>query len=599
VLYTAEDILARLNQISGGSSQLIAARIRDSVIRPLGQRAAAVGPDAAVHGEDARVPVSAGDPGDPGSGIPPEIDEALWDLTRTATALLAKRPGEAELAEAAAALQELAAGKAGDPAAEARLTELQALQAGMAGGIQVATDGPYLVTNVKQLCNWLGQSLPVRPQMALCRCGASAIKPLCDGSHARIGFSGAKDPSRVPDHRDSYTGQQVTILDNRGICQHSGYCTDRLANVFHQGEEPFITASGGRMDEIIRAVRDCPSGALSYAVDGAEARDEADHHGTRDPAIEITRDGPYRITGGVPLADDHDVSVARGDGGSEEHYTLCRCGHSRNKPFCSGMHYYTDFRDPVPGSDQEPTIFEWVGGLPAFLRMTRLFYEKYVPQDPLLAPLFATMSADHPQRVAKWLAEVFCGPKSYSTEHGGYSRMISQHLGKCLTEDQRARWVTLLLRSAREAGLPNDAEFRSAFDAYIEWGSRLAVENSQTGARPPGHMPMPHWDWNSAAGSPGSRISALAPPTEEDQSEIELPAEGERVSFAAHIKPLFRPRDQRSMKFVFDLWSYDDVNAHADAILNRLRAGNMPCDGTWPADRLDVFQRWVDSGKPR
>ena len=63
--------------------------------------------------------------------------------------------------------------------------------------------------------------------------------------------------------------------------------------------------------------------------------------------------------------------------------------------------------------------------------------------------------------------------------------MISQHLGKELTEEQRARWVALLLRSAREAGLPNDAEFRSAFGAYIEWGSRLAVENSQSGARPP------------------------------------------------------------------------------------------------------------------
>jgi CDGSH-type Zn-finger protein/truncated hemoglobin YjbI len=599
VLHTAEDILARLNQIGGGSSQLIAARLRDSVIRPLGHRATAVGADAAVRGEDTRMPVSAGDPGDPGSGIPSDIDEALWGLTRTATALLAERPGDAELAEAAAALQELAVGNAGNPASEARLTELQFLQAEMAGGIQVATNGPYLVTNVKQLRNWLGQSLPVRPQMALCRCGASAMKPLCDGSHARIGFSGAKDPSRVPDHRDSYTGQQVTILDNRGICQHSGYCTDRLANVFHQGEEPFITASGGRMDEIIRAVRDCPSGALSYAVDGAEARDEADYHSTRDPAIEITRDGPYRITGGVPLADDHDVTVARADGASEEHYALCRCGHSRNKPFCSGMHYYTDFRDPVPGSDQEPTIFEWVGGLPIFLRMTRLFYEKYVPQDPLLAPLFATMSADHPQRVARWLAEVFCGPKFYSTEHGGYSRMISQHLGKCLTEDQRDRWVTLLQRSAREAGLPNDAEFRSAFDAYIEWGSRLAVENSQTGAKPPEHMPMPHWDWNTAAGPPGSRISALAPPAEEDQPKIELPAEGEHVSFAAHIKPLFRSRDQRSMQFAFDLWSYNDVSTHADAILNRLRGGTMPCDGAWPADRLDVFQRWVDSGKPQ
>lgn len=56
----------------------------------------------------------------------------------------------------------------------------------------------------------------------------------------------------------------------------------------------------------------------------------------------------------------------------------------------------------------------------------------------------------------------------YSQEYGGYPRMISEHLGKCLTEEQRARWVALLVQSAHEAGLPNDAEFRSAFGSYIE-----------------------------------------------------------------------------------------------------------------------------------
>jgi truncated hemoglobin YjbI len=261
------------------------------------------------------------------------------------------------------------------------------------------------------------------------------------------------------------------------------------------------------------------------------------------------------------------------------------------------MHYYVEFQDPVPPPDHRPTIFEWAGGLPALTRMTRLFYEKHVPQDPLLAPLFATMSADHPERVAKWLGEVFGGPTGYSTEHGGYPRMVSQHLGKGLSEDQRERWVTLLLRSAREAELPNDAEFRSAFEAYIEWGSRLAVENSQTGAQPPAHMPMPRWDWNTAAGPPGSRVSALAPSPEQEEPRPELPADDEPVGFAAHIKPLFRERDQRSMQFAFDLWSYDDVSGHADAILDRLRAGTMPCDGPWPDPQTDVFQRWIDTDK--
>src|SRR5262249_6071130 len=153
----------------------------------------------------------------------------------------------------------------------------------------------------------------------------------------------------------------------------------------------------------------------------------------------------------------------RAHGASREHYALCRCGHSQNKPFCSGMHWYVEFEDPAADPDAQPTVFEWAGGLPALTRLTRIFYEKYVPEDELLAPLFATMRADHPQRVASWLAEVFGGPKTYSREYGGYTRMISQHLGKGITEDKRARWVELIKKASVDAGLPNDAEFASVF----------------------------------------------------------------------------------------------------------------------------------------
>jgi truncated hemoglobin YjbI/CDGSH-type Zn-finger protein len=356
-----------------------------------------------------------------------------------------------------------------------------------------------------------------------------------------------------------------------------------------------VAPSGGRMDEIIRAVRDCPSGALSYAIDGREARKQVDHGGSREPEIEVTKDGPYRIRGGIPLNEGGGSDEPRNEGASREHYALCRCGQSRSKPFCSGMHWYVEFKDPVPAPGHEPTIFEWAGGLPALTRMTRLFYEKHVPEDPLLAPLFAEMSPDHPERVAKWLAEVFCGPEHYSRDHGGYAHMVHQHMGKCLTEEQRSRWVALILQSAQEAGLPADPEFRSVFGAYIDWGSRLALENSQPGARPPENMPMPHWDWNTAAGPPGSRISALAPGPE-DEPPADLPRDDEELSFEAHIRPLFRERDRQSMKFAFDLWDHEDVRGHADAIADRLRNGSMPCDGAWPAEKLKVFERWIAAG---
>jgi CDGSH-type Zn-finger protein/truncated hemoglobin YjbI len=518
-----------------------------------------------------------------------DTDADLWELTQDATRLRTAPGAPTQLQEATAALQDLALDE--DPG---RLDALRELQAGLPCAIQSQRNGPYLVTNAERLTDHLGQEIPVRPQLALCRCGGSATKPFCDGTHAENGFTDTKDPGRVPDRRDSYDGLQVTVLDNRGVCQHSGFCTDRLATVFRVSTEPFVAPSGGRLDEIIRAVRDCPSGALSYAIDGHEARTEVDHGERRAPAIEVSKDGPYRITGGIPLVDADGADETRGDGASREHYALCRCGHSQNKPFCSGMHWYVDFKDPAP--PEEPSIFEWAGGLPALTRMTRLFYEKYVPEDPLLAPLFASMSPDHPERVAKWLAEVFCGPRNYSQEYGGYPRMLSQHLGKGLTEEKRARWVQLILRSAQEAGLPADPEFRSTFSSYIEWGSRLALENSQAGARPPEHMPMPHWDWNTAAGPPGSRISALPATTGEEDRPVVLPVAGDPVGFEKHVRTFFRHRDRQSMTFAFDLWSYDDVKRHAHAILDRLRDGSMPCDGSWPAERVAAFEHWIATG---
>jgi hypothetical protein len=78
---------------------------------------------------------------------------------------------------------------------------------------------------------------------------------------------------------------------------------------------------------------------------------------------------------------------------------------------------------------------------------------------------------------------------------------------------------------------------------------------------------------------------------------VTIPAADQPVSFAEHIKPLFRARDQQSMGFAFDLWDVVDVRANADAILGRLRQGTMPCDGGWSPDKIELFGRWVATGK--
>ena len=144
-----------------------------------------------------------------------------------------------------------------------------------------------------------------------------------------------------------------------------------------------------------------------------------------------------------------------------------------------------------------PSLYEWAGGEAALDRLTEVFYRDVV-KDELLEPLFGRMHPDHPRFVAMWLAEVFGGPDRYTTERGGYAHMLSQHLGKAITEPQRRRWISLLADAADEVGLPDDPEFRAAFMGYIEWGTRLAIANSQPGATVVAQAPVPHWGWGVA-----------------------------------------------------------------------------------------------------
>ena len=140
-----------------------------------------------------------------------------------------------------------------------------------------------------------------------------------------------------------------------------------------------------------------------------------------------------------------------------------------------------------------------MGGLAAFERLFDTFYKR-VPQDPLLAPVFANMSADHVKHVAAFVAEVFGGSKTYSEQYGGHAQMIRRHMGRMLTEKQRARWMQLLLECADEVGVPSDPEFRSALVGYLEWGTRLAVINSNSADGRKADSPMPSWGWGEVKG---------------------------------------------------------------------------------------------------
>jgi CDGSH-type Zn-finger protein len=215
------DLLLELTGRSEDSAAkaVTVARITDSVLRPLADRLDRERAADAPPVLDPRVP----------DGTVPEL--ALRAATH-ATQLSAQLADTAppELPEAVAALQRVAMDLA--PGAAAQAAELAELQRGLRMRLVVAQNGPYLVTNAAWVRSYLGEPLRLPSQLALCRCGEPGDKPFCDGSHARTGFSGARDPKRVPDRRDTYAGTQVTAFDNRGICQHSGSCTDRLPAVF-------------------------------------------------------------------------------------------------------------------------------------------------------------------------------------------------------------------------------------------------------------------------------------------------------------------------------------------------------------------------------
>jgi hemoglobin len=146
-----------------------------------------------------------------------------------------------------------------------------------------------------------------------------------------------------------------------------------------------------------------------------------------------------------------------------------------------------------------PTLYDWIGGAPELARLMGEFYAR-VKVDPLLAPIFAHMDHDHPRHVAAFVGEVFGGPTAYSDHHGGHAEMIRHHLNRHLTEPQRRRWMALLCDTFQDLDVPHDPEFASALVAYLEWGSRLAVLNSQDGATVVEEAPMPKWGWGATGG---------------------------------------------------------------------------------------------------
>jgi CDGSH-type Zn-finger protein len=213
--------------------------------------------------------------------------------------------------------------------------------------ILLLPNGPYYLLNdmepkvVENLQNSEGQPLSTLRGVALCRCGASKNKPFCDGTHGTIGFSSenkTQDNSPIiKDKRKNYVGKEITIHDNRKICSHAAECVNNLPSVFKFNTRPWINPDAADKQQIINTIKKCPSGALGYSIDDIEYKDQE-----RMSMVTVSKDGPYIITGGIDLIGDN---IQFAEGFSKEHYTLCRCGASNNRPFCDGMHITINFKD--------------------------------------------------------------------------------------------------------------------------------------------------------------------------------------------------------------------------------------------------------------
>ncbi|HKJ12675.1 MAG TPA: group II truncated hemoglobin [Ornithinimicrobium sp.] len=144
------------------------------------------------------------------------------------------------------------------------------------------------------------------------------------------------------------------------------------------------------------------------------------------------------------------------------------------------------------------TLCDWAGGVEAIGRLIGAFYDRVETID-VFDPVFpGGVSPAHREAVTAWWVEVFGGPSRYTQEYGGYPNMVRHHRNLQITAEQRATFVSTMSLAADDAALPADPEFRSALLAYVEWGTRLALANSQLGATPPPRAPVPRWGWGEA-----------------------------------------------------------------------------------------------------
>ncbi|MEO1480669.1 MAG: CDGSH iron-sulfur domain-containing protein [Myxococcota bacterium] len=203
--------------------------------------------------------------------------------------------------------------------------------------IQAAENGPLLVKGLTKLTDADGNEIPMKKDViALCRCGASANKPFCDGAHSKIGFTGKKERTETYEVR-RFDGKEIGVSDDVGICCHAGECVRGAREVFFTWEDGvrISTPDAASAEKVAEVIGRCPSGSLLAVLNGEV---QAKFFEGQTPEIRVAKDGPLEIRGEMTLTDPGGAQPV-----TDDHYTLCRCGASKNKPFCDGAHSKVGF----------------------------------------------------------------------------------------------------------------------------------------------------------------------------------------------------------------------------------------------------------------
>ena len=227
--------------------------------------------------------------------------------------------------------------------------------------IVVRKDGPYRIeggvpiiraeiveTDQGEPIAWKdgpGFEPPDEELVELCRCGRSSNKPFCDSTHETFPFDGTEVADRGPisARRQTWEGEEnIVLYDDLSLCSKAGFCRNVRTGVWEMIEEaddPQVR------EEFIAMVGRCPSGRLAYAV----LPDPEPIEPAFEPSVGVEPNGPYRVRGGIPVVSEDGTPYE-----VRNRQTLCRCGQSRNKPFCDGSHKIFGFTDPAMPAEREP-----------------------------------------------------------------------------------------------------------------------------------------------------------------------------------------------------------------------------------------------------